>query len=98
MTGTFQSDTGGTSFPLLSLSIATNSFLFLQGKCVCPPDDCGGVWGYQDLIEILEKRKARKRLNAEDMRRLEWVGWDADYDPGELDLKECRRIVEEYNT
>ena len=42
--------------------------------------------------------KTRKRLSAEDRRRLEWVGWDADYDPGELDLEECRRIVEEYNT
>lgn len=76
----------------------TRCINFVSGKCACPPDDCGGVWGYQDLIEILEKRKARKRLSAEDRRRLEWVGWDADYDPGELDLEECRRIVEEYNT
>ncbi len=26
----------------------------LKGKRACPPEDCGGPWGYQDLLEILE--------------------------------------------
>lgn len=25
--------------------------LCLKGKRACPPEDCGGVWGYQDLVE-----------------------------------------------
>lgn len=29
---------------------------------------------------------------------LEWAGWDADYDPEHLDIEECRRIVERYNS
>ena len=23
----------------------------------CPPEDCGGVWGYTDLLKILKNRK-----------------------------------------
>ena len=25
----------------------------LAGKRHCPPEDCGGAWGYQDLLAIL---------------------------------------------
>lgn len=27
--------------------------LCLKGKRACPPEDCGGPWGYSDLLEIL---------------------------------------------
>lgn len=27
--------------------------LCLAGKRACPPEDCGGVWGYSDLLKIL---------------------------------------------
>lgn len=70
---------------------------FVSGECACPPEDCGGVWGYEELLEILAKRKARKRLTSEEKEHLEWAGWDADYDPDFLDLEECRQIVEGYN-
>jgi hypothetical protein len=29
----------------------------LSGKRACPPEDCGGVWGYTDLLETLAKKK-----------------------------------------
>ncbi len=25
-----------------------------DGKRACPPDDCGGVWGYADMLDILK--------------------------------------------
>jgi len=25
----------------------------LKGKRACPPEDCGGIWGYQDLLQII---------------------------------------------
>lgn len=71
---------------------------FLSGKCSCPPEDCGGICGYEELLQILAKRKAGKRLKSEEKEYLEWAGWDADYDPEHLDLEECRRIVERYNS
>ena len=24
-----------------------------DGKCACPPEDVGGVWGYQDFLEVM---------------------------------------------
>jgi len=29
----------------------------LKGKRACPPEDCGGAWGYQNLLEIIKDTK-----------------------------------------
>ncbi|XP_050528294.1 uncharacterized protein y4hQ-like [Daktulosphaira vitifoliae] len=52
----------------------------IAGKQACPPDDCGGVWGYQELLEI------RANPNHEDYEeRMEWLG--EEFDPDEFDPK-----------
>ena len=28
----------------------------IKGKRACPPEDCGGVWGYTDFLEIIKRR------------------------------------------
>ncbi len=28
--------------------------LCLTGKRACPPEDCGGIWGYKNLLEIMD--------------------------------------------
>jgi hypothetical protein len=50
----------------------------LAGKGACPPEDCGGVWGYADLKEILADPGHEQH---QDM--LDWLGLDSgdDFDP-----------------
>jgi hypothetical protein len=47
----------------------------IDGKRNCPPEDCGGVWGYAELLEILADP-----AHPEYEERLEWIE-DDDFDP-----------------
>lgn len=53
--------------------------LCLGGARACPPEDCGGVAGYEELIAALERPQSAA---AREYR--EWLG--RVYDPEELDL------------
>ena len=53
----------------------------LAGKRACPPEDCGGIWGYAQLLETLQDPDDPEH---EDM--LEWVG--EEFDPEAFDLEE----------
>ena len=52
------------------------------GKRACPPEDCGGIWGYYDLLATLADP-----ANANHAERLEWLGLEsaADFDPDSFD-------------
>jgi hypothetical protein len=41
----------------------------LEGERACPPDDCGGVWGYADFVEAISDPD-----NERHDELLEWVG------------------------
>ncbi|MFQ6613634.1 MAG: plasmid pRiA4b ORF-3 family protein [Fidelibacterota bacterium] len=50
----------------------------LTGKNQCPPEDCGGIWGYYRLLEIL------KHPDHEEYEEyLEWLG--GEFDPKYFD-------------
>jgi len=49
----------------------------LIGRRAAPPEDCGGVWGYQDLVDSLTDPG-----HPEHRDRLAWLGLDA---AGEFD-------------
>lgn len=70
---------------------------FKAGEGCCPPEDCGGVWGYEELLALHDKHKAGKRLTKDEKERLEWYGIDKDYDPNFLDIEECILIAEDFN-
>ena len=57
----------------------------LAGKGACPPEDCGGAWGYAELKEILADPSHKGH---QDM--LEWLGLDAgkDFDPWKFSVAE----------
>lgn len=47
----------------------------LAGANACPPDDCGGMGGYYDLLETLADSKRPEHADLKD-----WIGgeWDAE--------------------
>jgi len=55
----------------------------LAGKGACPPEDCGGAWGYASLKETLADPDHEEH---EDL--LDWLGLDraADFDPAQFRL------------
>ena len=50
----------------------------IGGERACPPEDCGGIWGYGGIIRILQKGA----MNEDDREILEWLG---NHDPEEFD-------------
>ncbi len=52
----------------------------IKGKRACPPEDCGGVWGYADIVEALQDLDSE-----ENEELLEWVG--EDFDPEYFDAE-----------
>ncbi|WP_327241116.1 plasmid pRiA4b ORF-3 family protein [Streptomyces sp. NBC_01320] len=62
----------------------------LTGRRACPPEDCGGMWGYEYLIEILADPG-----HEEHDERLEWLGLDTadQFDPAAFDLAEVNSAL-----
>jgi len=57
----------------------------LKGKRACPPEDCGGAWGYSALLHALADPD---HPDHEDM--VEWAG---EIDPEEFDLEEVNECL-----
>lgn len=57
----------------------------LKGARACPPEDSGGPWGYQELLEVL------KNPEHEDYESVkEWIG---EIDPEDFDLESLNEIL-----
>ena len=52
----------------------------LKGKLACPPEDCGGIWGYYDMLDVL---KDPKHEGYEELT--EWL--ENDFDPELFDIE-----------
>ncbi len=61
----------------------------IKGRRACPPEDCGGVWGYQNLIEAIEDPS-----NPDHDEMLEWVG--EAFDPEAFSIEETNHYPAEY--
>ncbi|MBE9241652.1 plasmid pRiA4b ORF-3 family protein [Synechocystis salina] len=60
----------------------------LKAVRACPPEDCGGIWGYEELLEILQDPQHPERED-----RLEWLG--GNFDPQEVSLKRINECLRE---
>jgi len=60
------------------------------GRRAAPPDDCGGIWGYDELVEVLADPD-----HPEHKERLEWLGLDdaSQLDPAAFDQDVVNRAL-----
>ncbi len=59
----------------------------MTGKNNCPPEDCGGIWGYYDMLEILKHPE-----HEEYKEYVEWLG--EEFDPKYFDKNEINEMLE----
>ena len=60
----------------------------LAGARNCPPEDCGGPWGYQNFLKVIGNKK-----HTEHRELLEWVG--GSFEPEHFDLDEVNDLLSE---
>ncbi|BBW97810.1 plasmid pRiA4b ORF-3 family protein [Geobacillus sp. FSL W8-0032] len=63
----------------------------LKGKRACPPEDCGGVYGYLELLESAANKDSL--TDPELIERLEWLSdmKGDDFDPDAFDVEEANK-------
>jgi Plasmid pRiA4b ORF-3-like protein len=59
----------------------------LTGKRACPPEDCGGVWGYASFLEAIQDPQ-----HPEHEEMVDWVG--GEFDPEAFDLDEVNSALQ----
>jgi Plasmid pRiA4b ORF-3-like protein len=59
----------------------------LTGKRACPPEDCGGIWGYAGFLDAIQDPQ-----HPEHEEMLAWVG--GEFDPEAFDLDEVNRELQ----
>jgi hypothetical protein len=62
----------------------------MAGRRACPPEDCGGPWGYEHLLEVLADPEHEEHAHLS-----EWVG--GPFDPEEFDLAETNDLLRGMN-
>jgi hypothetical protein len=61
--------------------------VYLTGKRACPPEDCGGIWGYAGFLEAIQDPQ-----HSEHEEMVEWVG--GEFDPEAFDLGEVNKELQ----
>ncbi|MGC8497224.1 MAG: plasmid pRiA4b ORF-3 family protein [Thermoplasmata archaeon] len=62
----------------------------IAGKRACPPEDCGGTYGYYQLLKILSDPS-----NEEYEETKTWAG--EDFDPEKFDIEETNELLKDYD-
>lgn len=58
----------------------------VAGKRACPPEDCGGIWGYHNLVEVL--------ADPEHPNHDEWLEmYGEDFDPEDFSVEDADASV-----
>ena len=62
----------------------------IAGKMNCPPEDCGGIWGYANILKILKKTDHPEYLSLS-----EWLG--EEFDPQYFSTDEINQRLKRRN-
>lgn len=60
----------------------------IKGKLNCPPEDCGGLYGYYNFLEIISNKKHPEYRNM-----VEWMG--GRFDPTEFEVEDVNEDLED---
>jgi hypothetical protein len=60
--------------------------LCLEGARACPPEDCGGIWGYADFVDAIQNPDHEQHEEL-----LEWVG--GRFDPERFDPAKATKAM-----
>jgi len=58
----------------------------IKGEQACPPEGCGGIWGYADMLESIQNAK---NTNSDD--ELTWFG--EGFNPNHFDIEEVNKVL-----
>jgi hypothetical protein len=62
----------------------------IKGKMNCPPEDCGGIWGYYELLNILNNPK-----HPQHKELFEWMG-EEKFDPEYFNLEKVNKYLHDF--
>lgn len=65
---------------ILSAEDGTKYPKCIAGKNACPPEDCGGIWGYESMLKIIQNPK-----HPEYKEQMQWL--NGKFDPKEFDME-----------
>ena len=63
----------------------------VAGRRACPPEDCGGVRGFYELMDILDDPKHSEFNHYTEW--LEHIGYGGKFNPAEFDLRQEKEIL-----
>lgn len=71
---------------IIDESMDINDVTCLAGENSCPPEDCGGLWGYYNMLEILKDPDHEEYEEYTD-----WLG--DEFDPTYFDIEEVNDML-----
>ena len=71
---------------IIDESMDINDVTCLAGENSCPPEDCGGLWGYYNMLEILKDTD-----HEEYEEYIDWLG--DEFDPTYFDIEEVNEML-----
>jgi hypothetical protein len=62
----------------------------VAGKMACPPEDCGGVWGYAEMLKTIQQPEHEDYNDT-----IEWLG--ENFEPEYFNVDEVNEFLGEKN-